>query len=120
MIIVAIAQISTNMAANVVSPANDFSNLNPRRISYVTGGLITAVLGILTLIVALRVVQHWQRASALARPASETAVVSALLEGLSAAEVAELTGLSVLAVYNRIRSLRRSFKTWTARQEGDR
>jgi NCS1 family nucleobase:cation symporter-1 len=31
----------------VVSPANDFSNLAPRRISYVTGGLITAVLGIL-------------------------------------------------------------------------
>jgi NCS1 family nucleobase:cation symporter-1 len=30
-----------------VSPSNDFSNLNPRRISYVTGGLITAVIGIL-------------------------------------------------------------------------
>jgi nucleobase:cation symporter-1, NCS1 family len=41
------AQISTNMAANVVSPSNDFSNLNPKRISYVTGGLITAVIGIL-------------------------------------------------------------------------
>jgi nucleobase:cation symporter-1, NCS1 family len=41
------AQITTNMAANVVSPSNDFSNLNPRLISYVTGGLITAVLGIL-------------------------------------------------------------------------
>jgi NCS1 family nucleobase:cation symporter-1 len=34
------------MAANVVSPSNDFSNLSPRRISYVTGGLITAVIGI--------------------------------------------------------------------------
>ena len=34
------------MAANVVSPSNDFSNLSPKRISYVTGGLITAVLGI--------------------------------------------------------------------------
>src|SRR5437667_7709424 len=32
------AQLTTNMAANVVSPSNDFSNLNPRRISYVTGG----------------------------------------------------------------------------------
>ncbi len=41
------AQITTNMAANVVSPSNDFSNLNPRRISYVTGGLITAIIGIL-------------------------------------------------------------------------
>jgi nucleobase:cation symporter-1, NCS1 family len=41
------AQLTTNMAANVVSPSNDFSNLNPRRISYVTGGLITAVIGVL-------------------------------------------------------------------------
>jgi NCS1 family nucleobase:cation symporter-1 len=41
------AQISTNMAANVVSPSNDFSNLNPKLISYVTGGLITALSGIL-------------------------------------------------------------------------
>ncbi len=40
------AQLTTNMAANVVSPANDFSSLAPRRISYVTGGLITAVIGI--------------------------------------------------------------------------
>ena len=35
------------MAANVVSPSNDFSNLNPKRISYVTGGLITAAIGVL-------------------------------------------------------------------------
>src|SRR4026209_1573006 len=41
------AQLTTNMAANVVSPSNDFSNLNPRAISYVAGGLITAVIGIL-------------------------------------------------------------------------
>ena len=34
------------MAANVVSPANDFSSLAPKRISYVTGGLITAAIGI--------------------------------------------------------------------------
>ena len=46
-LIVLAAQITTNMAANVVSPANDFSNLAPRRISYVAGGLITAVIGIL-------------------------------------------------------------------------
>ena len=46
-LIVLAAQLTTNMAANVVSPSNDFSNLNPRRISYVTGGLITAVIGIL-------------------------------------------------------------------------
>ena len=45
-VVVLIAQLTTNMAANVVSPANDFSSLSPRRISYVTGGLITAVIGI--------------------------------------------------------------------------
>jgi NCS1 family nucleobase:cation symporter-1 len=46
-IVVLVAQLTTNMAANVVSPANDFSSLAPRRISYVTGGLITAIIGIL-------------------------------------------------------------------------
>lgn len=48
MIVVVIAQISTNMAANVVSPSNDFSNLSPRQISFRVGGLITAVIGIIS------------------------------------------------------------------------
>jgi NCS1 family nucleobase:cation symporter-1 len=47
MIVIFVAQLTTNMAANVVSPSNDFSNLDPKRISYVTGGIITAVIGIL-------------------------------------------------------------------------
>ncbi|HTE45864.1 MAG TPA: NCS1 family nucleobase:cation symporter-1, partial [Gemmatimonadaceae bacterium] len=46
-LVVMTAQLHTNMAANVVSPSNDFSNLSPRRISFVTGGIITAVIGIL-------------------------------------------------------------------------
>ena len=46
-LIVVLAQLTTNMAANVVSPANDFSSLAPRRVSYVAGGLMTAVIGIL-------------------------------------------------------------------------
>jgi nucleobase:cation symporter-1, NCS1 family len=46
-LVILAAQITTNMAANVVSPANDFSSLSPKTISYVTGGLITATLGIL-------------------------------------------------------------------------
>jgi nucleobase:cation symporter-1, NCS1 family len=46
-LVVLAAQLTTNMAANVVSPSNDFSNLSPKRISYMTGGLITAVIGIL-------------------------------------------------------------------------
>jgi NCS1 family nucleobase:cation symporter-1 len=45
-LVILAAQITTNMAANVVSPANDFSSLAPRKISYVAGGLITAALGI--------------------------------------------------------------------------
>ena len=44
---VGVATVSVNIAANVVSPANDFANLAPRRISFQTGGLITGVLGIL-------------------------------------------------------------------------
>ena len=42
-----IATLNTNVAANVVSPSNDFSNLNPRRISFRTGGMITGVVGVL-------------------------------------------------------------------------
>ena len=42
-----LATLATNIAANVVSPANDFAHLWPRRISFRTGGLITGVLGIL-------------------------------------------------------------------------
>jgi NCS1 family nucleobase:cation symporter-1 len=43
---VGVATISVNIAANVVSPANDFANLAPRYISFKTGGLITGLLGI--------------------------------------------------------------------------
>jgi NCS1 family nucleobase:cation symporter-1 len=41
-----IATLTTNIAANVVSPANDFANLSPKHINFVKGGLITAVMGI--------------------------------------------------------------------------
>ncbi len=47
MIALSVATLSTNIAANVVSPANDFANIAPRKISFKTGGLITAVVGIL-------------------------------------------------------------------------
>jgi len=47
MVSLCLATLATNIAANVVSPANDFSHLSPRRISFRTGGLITGVLGIL-------------------------------------------------------------------------
>jgi NCS1 family nucleobase:cation symporter-1 len=42
-----IATLTTNLAANVVSPANDFSNLAPSKINFRTGAIITSVIGIL-------------------------------------------------------------------------
>jgi NCS1 family nucleobase:cation symporter-1 len=47
MLALCVATLATNIAANVVSPANDFSHLAPGRISFRTGGLITGVIGIL-------------------------------------------------------------------------
>ncbi|MEY2520149.1 MAG: nucleobase:cation symporter, family [Verrucomicrobiota bacterium] len=46
MLALCIATLATNIAANVVSPANDFSNLAPHRISFRLGGLITGLIGI--------------------------------------------------------------------------
>src|SRR4029450_11861793 len=42
-----VATLAVNIAANVVSPANDFAPPSPRRIDFKTGGLITGLLGIL-------------------------------------------------------------------------
>jgi len=42
-----VATLNTNVAANVVSPSNDFSNLRPGLISFRTGGMITGFVGIL-------------------------------------------------------------------------
>jgi NCS1 family nucleobase:cation symporter-1 len=47
MIAVAISTLATNIAANIVSPANDFAHLSPNKISFRTGGYITGILGIL-------------------------------------------------------------------------
>ena len=43
---IVVATLSTNIAANVVSPANSFSNLAPSRIGFRAGGLIAALIGI--------------------------------------------------------------------------
>jgi nucleobase:cation symporter-1, NCS1 family len=42
-----VATLAVNIAANVVSPANDFANAFPRLIRFSTGGLITGILGLL-------------------------------------------------------------------------
>jgi NCS1 family nucleobase:cation symporter-1 len=47
MLAVAISTLATNIAANIVSPANDFSNLAPGKISFRVGGYITGVIGVL-------------------------------------------------------------------------
>ncbi|MCL6100343.1 MAG: NCS1 family nucleobase:cation symporter-1 [Bacteroidetes bacterium] len=46
MLALLIATLTTNIAANVVSPANDFSNIYPKKITFIRGGMMTAVLGI--------------------------------------------------------------------------
>ncbi len=47
MIAVAISTLATNIAANIVSPANDFAHLSPSKISFRTGGYITGIIGLL-------------------------------------------------------------------------
>ncbi len=44
-----VATLTTNIAANIVAPANGFSNLAPHRISFKMGAMITAVIGIVML-----------------------------------------------------------------------
>ncbi len=47
MIGIVISTLATNIAANIVSPANDFSNLSPRKINFKLGGYITGIIGVL-------------------------------------------------------------------------
>ncbi len=47
MIAVAISTLATNIAANIVSPANDFANLAPSKINFRKGGFIAGIIGIL-------------------------------------------------------------------------
>jgi nucleobase:cation symporter-1, NCS1 family len=47
MLALCIATLATNIAANVVSPANDFAHLAPRKISFRMGGYITGIIGVL-------------------------------------------------------------------------
>jgi len=49
LVAILVATLTTNIAANIVAPANSFANLNPRRISARMGGVIAALLGIVIL-----------------------------------------------------------------------
>src|SRR5215475_12425094 len=46
LVAIPLATLNVNIGANVVSPANDFSNLWPRRISFKLGGVITCFIGV--------------------------------------------------------------------------
>jgi NCS1 family nucleobase:cation symporter-1 len=46
LVALSVATLSTNLAANVVSPANAMVNMSPQRISFRTGSMITAGLGV--------------------------------------------------------------------------
>lgn len=46
LLVILLANLTTNVAANLVSPSYDFSNLAPEKISFRTGGLIAAVIGL--------------------------------------------------------------------------
>jgi nucleobase:cation symporter-1, NCS1 family len=46
LVAILLATLNVNIGANVVSPANDFSNLWPRKISFRTGGVMTCFMGI--------------------------------------------------------------------------
>jgi NCS1 family nucleobase:cation symporter-1 len=50
-----LATLATNLAANVVGPANDFANLWPRRVSFRVGALLTGLVGM--------VIQPWRLAA---------------------------------------------------------
>jgi NCS1 family nucleobase:cation symporter-1 len=47
MVLIIIATLSTNTAANVVSPTNDFQNIAPKLINHTRGALLTGLVGIL-------------------------------------------------------------------------
>jgi nucleobase:cation symporter-1, NCS1 family len=49
MLALCVATLATNIAANVVSPANDFAHLAPKNISFRIGGFITGIVGIVML-----------------------------------------------------------------------
>src|SRR5947199_318906 len=47
MVAILVATLTTNIAANIVAPANGFANLAPRRVSFRLGGVIAAAIGII-------------------------------------------------------------------------
>jgi NCS1 family nucleobase:cation symporter-1 len=59
MILIIIATLSTNSAANIVSPTNDFQNLAPKLISEKRGVLLTGIIGVLMMSWELLKKMNW-------------------------------------------------------------
>lgn len=59
MVLIIIATLSTNSAANIVSPTNDFQNVAPKLISEKRGVLLTGVIGVLMMSWELLKKMHW-------------------------------------------------------------
>jgi NCS1 family nucleobase:cation symporter-1 len=59
MILIIIATLSTNSAANIVSPTNDFQNLAPKLISEKRGVMLTGIIGVLMMSWELLKKMHW-------------------------------------------------------------
>ncbi|MBK7863830.1 MAG: NCS1 family nucleobase:cation symporter-1 [Archangiaceae bacterium] len=90
---VGVASISVNIAANVVSPANDIANLAPRKISFKLGGLITAIAGAVMLpwkLVGVGVIDWLIAYSALLGPIAGIMIVDYWVLRRGELDVAEL------------------------------
>jgi NCS1 family nucleobase:cation symporter-1 len=59
MILIIIATLSTNTAANVVSPTNDFQNIAPKQINHTRGVLLTGLVGLGLMSWELLKKLHW-------------------------------------------------------------
>lgn len=59
MVIIIIATISTNTAANIVSPTNDFQNIFPKLINFRRGTLLTGLVGIVLMSWELLIKMGW-------------------------------------------------------------
>ncbi|PCI61398.1 MAG: nitrate reductase [Gammaproteobacteria bacterium] len=59
MVFIIIATLSTNTAANIVSPTNDFQNIAPKKINQTKGVLLTGLIGVLLMLWELLKKLHW-------------------------------------------------------------
>ena len=104
-----IATLTTNVAANVVAPANDFANLWPAQITFAIGGLITGVIGI--------VIMPWRLLSDPAPTSSAGWSATPACSARSPASSSPTTGWCGGALYMfRTSTSRRVYGRWKTRE----